>query len=383
MDMTLADHFPERLWAIQHPEQLLSPQLVVFREHLLHNLNAMLQLAGPHALTRLRPHCKTHKMPAITKLQLELGITKHKAATLAECEMLATAGVRDIVLAYNLVGPNIARAVRFRQQFPNVNFMVTADAVKPLEQLSAAMHAAGQSIGVLLDINPGRDRTGLPAGEEARSLYQLMARLPNLTPAGFHIYDGHFLHSDLQARTAAVKPEWDRVRQLRDQLESAGLPVPRLICGGTPTFPVFAQFDDPALELSPGTCVFHDVSYHERFPDLRAFRPAALVFTRVVSRPANDRVTFDVGTKAIASDPPIGQRAYLPALPDGEQVIHNEEHLVVKTSLASRFQPGDWALAIPRHVCPTSALYREAIVIEAEEIVDSWPVIARDRKLTL
>jgi D-serine deaminase-like pyridoxal phosphate-dependent protein len=376
----LAEFRPE-LWSIQEPDRIESPQLLVFREHLEHNLQTMLKLAG--SVDRLRPHCKTHKMPAVIRRLLELGITRHKAATLAEAEMLAQVGVTDIFWAYNPVGPNIARVVRLLQQYPAISLCVTADAPAPLQQLSQAVSDAGVSVGVLLDVNPGRDRTGLPVGPAAKVLYQQINRLPGLVPAGFHLYDGHFLQADLQERIAAVQPEWAKVLQFRDEVVREGCPVPRIVCGGTPTFPVFAGFADPAIELSPGTCVFHDVSYHEKFPDLREFRPAAVVFTRVISRPTADRVTLDAGSKAIAADPPLGQRFYFPAIPTGEQVIHNEEHLVIRTPEAEQFQPGDWLIGIPRHVCPTSALYRSAVVVEAGRIVDEWPVIARDRKLTI
>lgn len=375
--------FPADMWTLSSPDDIFSPQLLVFREHLEHNLRLIMEMAGPHATQRLRPHCKTHKMPAIIKRQLALGITRHKAATFAEAEMLAQSGVRDIVLGYNLVGPNIRRAVRFLHTYPEVDFSVTVDAVSPAEALSNAMVTADSTIGVLVDINPGRDRTGLPAGEDAQKLYQHICDLPGLRPNGLHVYDGHFHQSDLAERLAAVEPEWQKVLQLRDSLEASGCPVPRLICGGTPTFPVYSQFDDPALELSPGTCVFHDVGYHTKYPDLQKFRPAAVVLTRVISRPTADRLTLDMGTKSVASDPPMGQRAWLPALPDAEQVLHNEEHLVLVTPQASDFQPGDWLIAIPRHVCPTSALHREAVVIENGEAVDRWPVTARDRQITI
>jgi D-threonine aldolase len=184
-------------------------------------------------------------------------------------------------------------------------------------------------------------------------------------------------------RRKAVERVWERVTAFRELLDRRGLPVPRVVCGGTPTFPIYSQWLDPAIELSPGTCVFHDCNYGEKFPDLAAFQPAALVFTRVISRPTASRVTLDAGTKSIASDPPMGQRMVLPAIPDGAQVLHNEEHLVIETPNAAQWKVGDWLLAIPRHICPTSALHRSVIVIENGQQVDEWEVTARDRKLTI
>ncbi|WP_437230896.1 D-TA family PLP-dependent enzyme [Planctomicrobium sp. SH661] len=366
---------------IRTPDEIFSPGLIVFRDRVRHNLETMIRIAGDPL--RLRPHCKTHKMAAVTKLQLAMGITRHKASTFAEAEMLAHSGVPDIVLGYPLVGPNIARAVQFRKIYPDVKFAVTADDPEAIEQLGAAMTAAGTTIGVMLDVNPGRDRTGLPPGDLAAAFYRKISQTPGLEPAGFHFYDGHQIHPNREERQAAVLSEWRKAARFRDELEAGGLQVPRISCGGTPTFPIYAELNDAAIELSPGTCVFHDAGYGERYADLEAFLPAAYVLTRVVSRPTSRRVTFDAGTKSVASDPPMGERVRFADIPDAVQVVHNEEHLVIETEQADRFRPGDWTLVLPRHICPTSALYSHATVIEGGEIVDEWKVTARDRRLRI
>ncbi|REJ91004.1 MAG: D-TA family PLP-dependent enzyme [Planctomycetota bacterium] len=371
----------DAVYRIDDPSQIISPGLVVFRDLVAANIDAMIEMAGDAG--RLRPHCKTHKMHEVTRMQLKRGIKKHKAATFAEAEMLAEAGVKDVFLAYNLVGPNIQRAVRYRQAFPDVTFSVTADDVPSLKQLSEAMQSAGGEIEVLLDVDPGRHRTGLEVGDAARDLYRMIADLPGVVPGGFHIYDGHLGISDVEERRAGVLQEWERTLSFRDRLVSEGLPVPRLVCGGTPTFPVYAGLTEPTMELSPGTCVFHDCGYGEKFPDLSPFRPAALVLTRVISRPTANRVTFDVGTKGVASDPPMGSRVLLPDIPDAEQVLQNEEHLVVETAQAARWSPGDVTLAIPRHICPTSALHKHAWVVADGAVIGTWDVASRDRWLTI
>lgn len=369
------------IYRINHPEQIFSPGFIVFRSLVKQNLETMIKIAGN--VERLRPHCKTHKMPELTKLQLAAGITKQKAATLAEAEMLAEVGVKEIFLAYNLVGPNIQRGVNYCLRYPDVKFGVTADDPALIAALGQAMAAAGTEIEVLLDINPGRDRTGRPVGDDAFRLYNQISETPGLRAGGLHLYDGHLHDPEIAERTRAVKSYWEIISKFRDQLESAGLPVPKIVCGGTPTFPVYAEMDDPVIELSPGTCTFHDYGYNEAFPDLQVFTPAAAVLTRVISRPTSNRVTFDVGTKGVASDPPMGRRVYLPEVPEGVQVLQNEEHLVVETDDAEKFQPGDWTLAFPRHVCPTSALHKFATVIEDGEIVATWEVTARDRCLNV
>jgi D-serine deaminase-like pyridoxal phosphate-dependent protein len=359
---------------------LLSPSLVLFRDLLDRNIDLMITIAG--SPVRLRPHCKTHKMAEVTRIEVAKGIRKHKCATLAEAQMLAEAGAKDVFLAYNLVGPNIERAVRFVQSFPDVTFSATADHPMPVAALSSAMAAAGRTIELLLDVDIGFHRTGIAPGEAAVSLYRQIADGPGLKPGGLHAYDGHHHQSSRTEREQSVAADWEVVRAFRDQLVEQGLPVPRIVVGGTPTFPVHAANRDPAIEIAPGTCVLNDAGYGEAYADLK-FTPAAVLLTRVVSRPTEDRITLDLGTKAVSSDQPAGRRVVIPELPDARQVVHNEEHLVLETPRASEFTPGDALLAIPRHVCPSVALHRDVYVISEGRLVDRWPVTARDRFLSL
>jgi D-serine deaminase-like pyridoxal phosphate-dependent protein len=367
-------------YRIEDTSQIISPALVIFRETLEENLRKMIAVAG--GPQRLRPHCKTHKIRQIIEMELALGIRMHKCATFAEAEMLAQAGAKDVFLAYNLVGPNIGRAVAFQTHYPEVTLLVTADHPRPLAELGAAMKAAGRSIHVLLDVDTGLRRTGVPVSLEAEELYQRIVETPGVTAGGLHLYDGQNHQTPLEERRAAVDACWESAMEFRERLVSRGFPVPRIVAGGTGSFPLYAQKDAPGLELSPGTCIFHDVGYGEKFPDLE-FTPAALVLTRVISRPTPDRLTVDLGYKAVAADQPAGRRVRFPALPDAQEVLHNEEHLVLQTPEAARFEPGDELLAIPRHICPTSALHKEVYVVAGGRLCDRWAVAARDRKLSI
>ncbi|MEX0718167.1 MAG: D-TA family PLP-dependent enzyme [Planctomycetaceae bacterium] len=365
---------------IANTRDVVTPALVLFRDKVEANIGRMLDIAGD--ASRLRPHSKTHKMERVARLQLARGIAKHKCATLAEAEMLAEAGARDILLAYNPVGANVRRVVAFVARYPGVKFAVLADHAKPLDELGAMLSAAGRTVRVLLDLDTGQHRTGVAIGPAAMSLYARIVETPGLEPGGLHVYDGHLRQADVGERAAAVREQWEAVREFRDVLQSGGCPVPAVVAGGTPTFSAWAAIDDPAIECSPGTCVFFDAAYREMCPDL-PFEPAAMILTRVVSRPTEDTVTLDLGYKAIASDPPAGSRVVFPDLPDAEELKQNEEHLVIRTSRAAEFSPGDELLAIPRHVCPGVPLHREALVVQNGRIIEAWPVTARDRKLTI
>ena len=367
-------------YSIANPDEVLSPGLVVFEEIVRENVARMLEIAGDRA--RLRPHCKTHKMIDVTRLEVGMGIFKHKYATFAEAEMLALGGARDVFLAYNLVGPNLARAVRYRKRFPDVRLAVAADHPDPVESLNDAMSRAGERVHVFVDIDTGLRRTGLAPGPEARDLYARVNESSHLTAAGLHLYDGQNHQTDLGERQSAVDRCWDEVLALRERLAASSLPVPAIVAGGTGTFPLHARRREPGLELSPGTCVFHDAGYARELPEMR-FEAAALILTRVISRPAPSLVTFDLGYKACASDPPAGSRLRFPAIPDAREVLQNEEHLVLETERAGHYRPGDVEMAIPTHICPTSALHSHAWVVAGGRVAKRWEVTARDRALTV
>jgi D-serine deaminase-like pyridoxal phosphate-dependent protein len=288
-----------------------------------------------------------------------------------------------VLLAYQLVGPNVARMARLMRQYPGTHFAALADHPAAVRAASETMTQSGLTLDLVLDLDVGQHRTGIAPGPGARALYELIARAPGVRPAGVHAYDGHNRQPTRAERTAAVRAQMEPVLALRAALETEGIPVPRVVAGGTPTFPVHAASDVPGLECAPGTCFLHDDGYGSAFPDLEGFTPAALVFTRVVSRPTPTRVTFDVGTKAIASDPPAGKRCRILGLTEYEAVAHNEEHLVIETSAAERFSPGDIAWAVPTHICPTCALHRAAYLVEDGRVTGEWEIAARDRRLTV
>jgi D-serine deaminase-like pyridoxal phosphate-dependent protein len=354
--------------------------LLFYPDLIRSNIHCLVQMAGDPG--RLRPHVKTHKTREIVHLELEAGITKHKCATIAEAEMLAACGVPDILLAYPLVGPNCGRMARLQRAFPDCRFAVLADHPAAVQALARAMEMEQQHIDVLVDIDAGQHRTGVAAGSESVALYELIARQPGLRLGGIHFYDGHNHQESLADRQSAVRGQVEPLLLLLSELKKKGLAVPRVVVGGTPTFPVFAGMDLPGLECAPGTCVLHDHGYGTRYRDMAGFTPAALLLTRVVSRPLPNRLTLDLGTKAVASDPPAGQRCLILNVPDARAVVHNEEHLVLESPAAERFQPGDAVYAMPTHICPTCALHRKAYVVEEGRVIDHWDIVARDRMLT-
>jgi D-serine deaminase-like pyridoxal phosphate-dependent protein len=368
-------------YAIADTSAISSPGLIFFLDLIKQNLARTIELAG--SAERLRPHAKTHKTREIIQLELAAGITKHKVATIAEAEMAASCGAPDVFLAYPIVGPNCLRLANLIKRYPQTCFRVQGDHAGALDALSQVLVREGVTVDVMLDVDVGQHRTGIAPGPEAQAIYELIDRLPGITPGGLHIYDGHNHQESIVDRQTTAMAQLQPALQLRETLVSKGLSVPRLVLGGTPTFPVYARLDLPGLECSPGTVILHDHGYGSRFADLSGFVPAALLLTRVISRPTPTRVTFDLGYKAVASDPPSGKRLVLINVPEYEPVLQNEEHLVIETPSAEQFKPGEEVLAVPTHVCPTVAMHQRAYIIEGGRLVGTWPIVGRDRVLNV
>lgn len=364
-------------FAVHNAGEVASPALLVYPDRIRENIRRMLRLAGGPG--RLRPHVKTHKLAEVVRLQMEEGITRFKCATIAEAEMAAGAGAPDVLIAYPVVGPNTARLLELAKVFPTTTFSCVADDGVAIQQLAKTFAASGRTLDVLLDVDCGQHRTGVEPGPAAMDLYRLIAASPGLRPGGLHVYDGHIHEPDLAKRTELCVAAFAPVNEFHRGLLAAGLPVPRVVAGGTPTFPIHAK--NEAFECSPGTCVFWDFGYADKFADLD-FLIAAVVLTRVVSKPGANRLCLDLGHKAIAAENPPPRVRFL-NLPEALAISHSEEHLVVDSPQAGRFTVGDCLYGVPRHICPTVALYAEATVIRDGRATERWRITARERRLTV
>jgi D-serine deaminase-like pyridoxal phosphate-dependent protein len=326
---------------------------------------------------------------------MDQGITKFKCATIAEAEMVAAAGAADVLLAYQPVGPNIRRLCTLAASFPRTRFSAVVDDGGTAAAVSDTAAREGVSLGLWLDLDVGMHRTGIVPGADAARLYRRIVTLPSITPRGLHTYDGHLRDRDPATRAAKAEEAFAPVAALRASLLADALPVPCVVAGGTPTFPIHARRD--VVDLSPGTSVLWDGGYATQLPDLD-FLSAALVLTRVVSRPGADRVCVDLGHKAIASEGAhprvlLIQPASVPLragtsvlgapILDATFVGHSEEHLVFESPAAGSLRVGDALYGIPWHVCPTVALHGEAVVARDHRAVDRWRITARERRLTI
>ncbi|MCB8945093.1 MAG: D-TA family PLP-dependent enzyme [Ardenticatenaceae bacterium] len=370
----------------RHPETIFSPALLIYPQRIEANIQNLIAIAGSTA--RLRPHVKTHKMPQVVAMHQKLGITKLKCATIAEAEMVASCGVPDVLLAYQPVGPTQQRLLNLVKAFPGTQFGCLVDNEKTLRELAAVVAAtavtpthSALSLNIWLDIDNGNGRTGIPPGPAAENLVKLISDTPQLTFAGLHVYDGHFAGYAIEERTAQANAAFTPVQEMIGRLEADCIHVPNIVAGGSPTFPVHAHNAD--VDLSPGTYVLWDAGYSAICPEL-PFAPAAVLLTRIISKPGPNRLCLDLGHKAVAGENPLDKRVRFLNAPEAAFISQSEEHLVIELPETADFAVGDILYGLPWHICPTVALHQAATVIDEKgEVVDHWPIVARNRQLTI
>lgn len=367
----------ENWFRVENDSDLPTPALLLYPERIEENLKRMVNMAG--GTEKLRPHVKTHKMSEVVKLNMKHGIAKFKCSTIAEAEMVAQCGGKDIMLAMQPVGIQIRRYFQLQDRYRSTLFSTLADTESVILQIADMARQQKLETGLWLDINNGMNRTGIAPGTEALRLYKLINNLPYIVPRGLQVYDGHIHNSEINERKKACESAWESVASLLAGIVKSGLKAPVIVAGGTPTFPLHAGHIN--TETSPGTCVLWDSGYAAHYPDLN-FLPAALVLTRVVSKPAKNLLCLDLGHKALAAEMPH-PRIKLMDITITTFANHSEEHLVIESPDADKYQPGDTLYGIPWHICPTVPRYKSAYVIRGGKVSGEWTVDARDRMITV
>jgi D-serine deaminase-like pyridoxal phosphate-dependent protein len=363
-------------YKIGNENEVFSPSLLVYHERIENNIRKMAGMAGDPV--RLWPHVKTHKMAEIIRMQMAHGICKFKCATISEAELASRCGAEEVLLAMQPVGPNIERFFRLKQAFQNADISCIADSEQIMYQLSEMSGRYNAMTRIWIDINVGMNRTGILPGEEAIRLYKLADSLPNLKAAGLHVYDGHIHEKVFEKRQQVCNESFAPVQKMRDDLKKAGFSQVRIIAGGSPTFPVHALRNE--VEISPGTILLWDFGYSSSFADMD-FQHAAVLFSRVVSKPARDLICLDLGHKAVGSEMPQ-PRIMIPGLDDFTIIGHNEEHMVIRTAHSELMKTGDPVYAIPWHICPTVDRFDKVYVVENSRVTAQWNVEARKRQIT-
>ena len=349
-------------------DALDTPQLLLDLDIIDANLRRMFDAGTEHGVN-VRTHFKSLKCGGLARYIQARGGSTFLCAKLNEAEVLADAGITDILIANQIVGPH--KMQRLATLAKRVGLRVCVDQADNVDQLNRAMQAGGATLGVLVEVDIGMARCGVPPGEAAVALAQRIQKSSGLRFDGLQGYDGHLqLLADVHERRAKCRQGLEQLVGTRRLIEKAGIPVGIVTGAGTGTWEFVAGFPG-VTEIQPGSFVLMDCVYHTVRPE---FGCALSILATVLSvRPK--WYTLDAGSKAISKDfgtPTIkGKPAENPSR-------LSEEHTKVECDPVA-VRVGDRREVIPAHCCATMNLHRQCIGVRKGKAEAVWPIEASGR----
>ena len=357
-------------------DELPTPSLLLDLDVFEGNLKRMASNAKAAGL-HLRPHAKSHKCAEIATRQLEVGAIGICVTTITEAERLAAAGVTGLLITSEMIGKDrIERLVRLSREHPAT--MSVVDNAAHAAELSAAAVAARTRLNVLIDLDLGIKRTGVPDVESGIELAEKVMDLPNLKLRGVHAYSSISAHVvGFQERRQHSHKAMQSAIELYSALEEREMGVEILTGGSTGTYNIDTELEG-VTELQTGSYVFMDVDYYriggqhgKAFDD---FGFSLTVLATIVSKSYDNFATVDAGFKAFATDRPFGPE--LKYNPGAEYHFGGDEHGILELKDAYRdFKLGDRLEFIVPHCDPTVNLYDRIYCCSGDEVVDVWKIL--------
>ena len=361
-----------------HLSDLDTPVLLIDLDIMERNLRRVAEYTKIHGL-RLRPHTKTHKIPALGKKQLAFGAVGLAVAKVGEAEVMMATDPPDLLVAFPVVGQ--AKLKRLLPIARKTRVTVSLDSLIAARQLAEAAQYANVTLGVLAEVDVGLGRVGVTPGRELVQLAQDMTRLPGLTFEGIAFFPGHVRKLDEQG-LATLRQVGSLTQQVLDDFRHAGIAV-RIVSGGsTPT--LFHSHEIPGLsEIRPGTYIYNDMNT-VRSGACSLDDCAASILVTVVSTARLGQMIVDGGSKTFSSDLPMNapERTFGRVLEAPDCTFHhmNEEHGFIDIRNAGRsFTIGDRVHIIPNHICPAVNLHERVYGIRNGEVEQVWEVEGRGK----
>jgi len=352
-------------------EQLDTPVLLIDLDVMESNIQKMAEyFLGVSA--ELRPHTKTHKTPIIAHKQIEAGAIGVTCAKLGEAEVMINSGIRDVLIANEIVPPQkIAKLVSLAR---HADVMVAVDDPRNVEDLSQAAQSKGVLLRVLVEVDIGMKRCGVPPGEPALKLAQKVEQSKGLLFAGLMGYEGHTVTiPDFEERKRETEKGLTLLIETKELIERDGFEVGIVSGGGTGTYNITGQFPG-VTEVQAGSYVFMDTYYRGVLKD---FDCALTVLATVISRPDKNTAIIDAGMKTVTRE--FG----MPGIKDigGVEVERlSEEHGKLDLSNSDvDLRPGDRLELIPSHCCTTINLHDKLYGIRDGILESVWDIAGRGR----
>jgi D-serine deaminase-like pyridoxal phosphate-dependent protein len=344
-----------------------TPVAVIDMERVERNI-ARIQATCDEAGIANRPHIKTHKSPVLAKLQVAAGARGITCQKLGEAEVMAEAGIDDILISYNLLGEE--KMARLGALQARANMTVAADNPVVVASLTLAAAASGRPLSVVVECDTGRKRAGVETPVEAVALAREIASTKGLIFAGFMLYP--------------TESGWAEAQTFYDEalagVRSLGLDAEMVSTGGTPNLKNIGKLKG-ATEHRPGTYIYNDRM--QVAAGVASWDDCALnIYSTVVSRAGADRGILDAGSKTLTSDTGGGLDGHGLILehPEARIARFAEEHgFLDLTRSNTRPAVGDVVRIVPNHVCVVVNMMDEVVMVRGDEIVGTLPVAARGK----
>jgi len=354
-----------------------TPALMLDQDALRRNIDAMQARANEAGLA-LRPHAKAHKCLEVGRMQRDAGAVGLCCAKLGEAEVMAAGGLDDLLVTTPVAGClKIGRLIELARR---ARVRVVADDAANLAELDAATRAAGVTLGIVIEVDVGQGRCGVPPGPRAAELARRVLQARGLRFEGVQGYQGSLqCVPDYAAREAQVARAMDALERSLAALREAGIDVPTITGGGTGSFPIDARLRR-LTEVQPGSYVTMDAAYMAvRWPGgapMPLARPLSILAS-VVSRPSRGKAIVDVGWKSANGD---GAPPRCKDRPDLAFEFAGDEHgALVAASGEIDLRPGDRIELVPGH-CDTTVNLYDRFVVHAHGLVQAcWPIAARGK----
>jgi D-serine deaminase-like pyridoxal phosphate-dependent protein len=349
-----------------------TPALIVDLDIMEANIRRIADTCRAHGVS-WRPHIKGQKVVEIARKELEAGAIGITCAKVGEAEVMAAAGIRNILIANQIVGR--IKVARLVDLLDRAEVIVAVDSAENVAELAVAASARSRVLGVVIEVNLGMNRAGVQPGAPVVALAAAIAASRGLRFAGLMGWESQAVTIADPARKVRVIEE--AIAQLTasaDACRAAGYPVEIVSCGGTGTFPT-AILQRGVTEVQIGGGIFSDQRYRNGYHvDL----PCALtILATVTSRPTPTRIVLDAGRKSMSSDAAMPEPVGLPAV---RELRLSAEHATIELEAPSATpRIGERVEFLAGYGDTTVHLHEEIIAMRKGRLEAVWPVVARGK----